>query len=215
MSITYNPVGTNVRLRFLQVNGVGGGLTAQVPDVRIRRRSDGQYWNGVAFQVLAISLPMTEESAVDLPGSYFFDFNQALAGGSPEEYLVRYTNPAAPPNTALDEEQHVFVTFATSLAPERRMGHALADDGVSLKVALWMEEGGARITLLSQIAAQIKDVAGNLIVNLGIQTVQSADGVFSFTTPITSINRNQDYILAAQATQGIVTTSYNMGFVRV
>src|SRR3972149_4178084 len=133
MSITYNPVGTNVRLRFLQVNGVGGGLTAQVPDVRIRRRSDGQYWNGVAFQVLAISLPMTEESAVDLPGSYFFDFNQALAGGSPEEYLVRYTNPAAPPNTA---KRCAMVFHNPNPFPKsifENVVYPLRDDGVSLK----------------------------------------------------------------------------------
>ena len=129
--------------------------------------------------------------------------------------MVRYTNPAAPPLQGLDEEQHVFRPYSSSLVPERRLGHVLADDGVTLRISVWIEEGGQRVTDYDEVAAQIKDGDSNTTVNLGTDTADTADGIFSFETPVSAITRNIPYVLTAQATRGLVTDSYNAGFVRV
>jgi len=213
--IIYHAIGSNVRLRFLIVDGLGAGVPAQAPTVTIRRRSDGQYWTGAAWQVALISIAMVEESAADLPGSYYFDFDQTAAGAAAEEYLVRYVNPAAAPLAGLDEEQHVFRTYASSLVPERRLGHVLADDGVTLRIAVWVEEGGQRVNDYDDVSAQIRSADSSLVVDLGNDASDTTDGIFSFSTPISSINRNVPYVLTAQATRAAVTDSYNSGFVRV
>ena len=213
--ILYHAIGSNVRLRFLIMSGTGAGATGQLPQTVIRRRSDGLYWNGTAWQAAVFALAMTEESAVDLPGSYFHDFDQAAAGGGIEEYLVRFTNPAAAPLAGLDEEQHCFRVYSSSLVPERRLGHVLADDGVTLRIAVWVEEGGQRVTDYNTVALQIKSGDSTTVVNLGTDSSDTADGLFSFETPVSSITRNMPYVLTAQTTRGLVTDSYNAGFVRV
>jgi hypothetical protein len=212
--ITYHAVGTNIRLRLLVVDGLGAGVAGQAPVLAIRRRSDGQYWTGAVWQAGFVELPMVEESAGNLPGSYYRDFDQAVAGGSAEEYLVRYRNPAAPPLRSLDEEQHVFRPTATTLNPERRIAGALADDGATFRIAVWIEEAGQRVTNYNQVAAKIFDPAGNLVVDLNADTTDSAQGVFAFETPIAPIVRNRPYVLELLATRGVVTDSFNWGFVR-
>lgn len=213
--ILYHAIGSDVRLRFLIVDGTGVGATAQAPTVAVRRRSDGLFWNGIGWQAPMIQLPMAEESAVDLPGSYFLDFDQTAAGGGVEEYHVRYTNPAAAPLAGLDEEQHCFRVYSSSLVPERRLGHVLADDGATLRIAVWVEEGGQRVTDYDSVSLQIKDGLSTTVVNLGTDSSDTPDGIFSFSTPVSSISRNVPYVLTAQAVRGLVTDSYNAGFVRV
>lgn len=211
--IVYHAVGANIRLRFLIVNGTGVGATGQTPTAVIKRRSDSQYWTGAVWQAGFISIVMTEEDATNLPGSYFVDFNHAVAGSGLDEILVRYTNAA--PLAGLDEEQHVFRPYASSLSPDRRLGHALADDGVDLRVSLWIEEAGQRVTDYTSVSAQIKDSTGTLVVNLGTVLSDSTDGVFAFATSIAAVTRNVCYVLAVQAVRGVLTDSYNVGFVRV
>jgi hypothetical protein len=213
--ITYHPLGENTLLRFLLIATTGAGLTGQAPEVLIKRRSDGEYWNGATFQVLPILLVMTEEDAVNLPGSYFYAFNQATAGGSPAEYLVRYINPVPAPNNALDEEQHVYQTQSPFVNPQITIGHALSDDGSTLTVIAWVEVGGLRVTSWNSMAAQIKDNQGNVVQDLGTTTEQTTDGVFTFSCPVAAVQRNAPYIVAIQAVQGITTSSVNEGFVRV
>lgn len=212
--ITYHANGSNVRLRTLIVDGLGSGVTGQVPTVTIRRRSDGLYWGGGVWGSFQSSI-MTEESAGNLPGSYYFDFDHTAAGGEANEYLVRYTNSAPPPLRGLDEEQHCFRAYASSLVPERRLGHALADDGVTLRVTLWIEEGGQRVTDYSSISVVVKDGRSSTVITLGTDTTDTADGLFSFETPISAIVRNLPYVLIAAAVRGGVTDTFNAGFVRV
>jgi hypothetical protein len=165
--------------------------------------------------VAKITLAMTETDSANLPGDYSYAFNQALAGGGTEEYLVRYENNGTPPNVGVDEEQHVYITFASSLAPEKKLGVVVSDDGINLKVSLWMEEGGLRANDYNSMAAQVKDPSGSLVVDLGSETTQSVDGVFSFLSTAQAIARNTPLILTAQATRGLVTDLVQQGFVRV
>lgn len=213
--IIYHAIGSNVRLRFLIVDGLGAGATGQTPWANIRRRSDGLYWNGAAWVVPAYAIAMTEESAAELPGSYYIDFDHATASGVADEFHVRYVNPAAAPLAGLDEEQHVFRPYASSLVPERRLGHVLADDGVTLRVSVWVEEGGQRVLDYDSVSLQIKDGQSTTVVDLGTDSSDTADGIFSFETPVSSITRNLPYVLTAQAVRGLVTDAYNAGFVRV
>lgn len=213
--IIYHAIGSNVRLRLLIVDGVGVGATGQVPWCLIKRRSDGLFWTGAAWAVAPAALPMAEESAVDLPGSYYFDFDHALASGVADEFLVRYVNPALAPLAGLDEEQHVFRPYASSLVPERRLGHVLADDGVTLRISVWVEEGGQRVLDYDSVSLQIKDGQSTTVVDLGTDSSDTPDGIFSFETPVSSITRNIPYVLTAQAVRALVTDAYNAGFVRV
>jgi len=213
--ITYHPVGETTLLRFLLIGTNGLGNPGQTPVVAIKRRSDSKYWTGVSWQVGYTTIGMTEEDPTNLPGSYFYSFNQASAGGSNEEYLVRYMNIVAMPNTALDEEQHSYVNFATSLTPPVTIGHALSDDGTNFYLALWVEVGGQRVTNYTSLTVQLQDDSGDLVANLGSTSAQTAAGVFAFQTPIVVLQRNTPYILIVQATQGIVTSTYNLGVVRV
>lgn len=213
--ITYHALGSNVRMRLLIVDGTGAGSTAQTPTAIIRRRSDSKFWNGATWQTGVAVHILTEEDATNLPGTYYYDFDHTTAGGEANEYLVRYTNTAAPPLMGTDEEQHVFRAYSSSLVPERRLGHVLADDGVTLRIAVWVEEGGQRVNDYTSITMQIKDDESTLVVNLGVDASDTTDGIFSFTTPITAISRNIPYVLTAQALRGTVTDNYNAGFVRV
>lgn len=214
MATTVLPTGYTTRLRFLMVSALGTGITGQTPLVVVKQRSDSQYWTGTAFQSGFIGITMTEEDSVNLPGSYYYDFNQTAAGGSPSEYLVRYVNSTSP-NVALDEEQFIYLVQSTSLSPETNVRYVMSDNGVTLTIAAWIEVGGVRVTNFVSLAAVIDDSLGNLIVSLGTQSVQSVDGVFQFQTPSTTIQRNQPYVLAVTANNGSSNTSYNAGFVRV
>jgi hypothetical protein len=213
MSQTYHPVGEVTRLRFLLVSPTGTGITGQTPTILIKRRSDGLYWTGSVFQSSPVALSMVEEDSTNLPGSYYTDFNQTTAGASPAEYLVQYTN-STPGFLALAEEQHVY-TIYNGFGPEVTIGRAMSDDGVTFTLTMWVELNGQRVTNYNSMSAQLKDDLGNLIVNFGSSSSQTSDGLFSFTAPVAAIVRNVPYIIAAQATQGSTTTSYNLGFVRV
>jgi hypothetical protein len=210
--ITYHAIGENVRLRLLLVDGAGAGITGATPTVAICRRSDGKFWDGSAWQSSVSNLSLIEQDPGALPGSYYLDFDQTAAGGSSEEYLVRY-NCAAP--VSLDEEQHVFRPYATSLNPERRIASSMSDDGISFQIALWVEEGGLRVNNYDSVASQIYDASGNLVVDLGADLSGTPQGVFTFQTDVAAIVRNRPYVLAVQATRGLVTDPFNIGFVRV
>ena len=216
MSYTLVPVGSNVLFRFLLVSQIGTGLTGQTPVVAIKRRADSMYWNGTEWQSGYITLSMTQEDSVNLPGSYVYGFNQATADSSnPNEYLVRYINAAALPNTALDEEQWLFSIFVQSISPSIDVGHAMSDDGETFTAITWIEVGGLRVTDYTTMSAQIKDDQGNVVQNLGTTSSQTADGVFTFSCPVAAVSRNTPYILAIQAIIGITTQNFNKGFVRV
>jgi len=212
--ITYHPLGRVVRSRFLLVDGTGAGATGLSPTVAIKRRSDGLYWNGTTFVSGIQNLAMTQEDAINLPGTYFYDFNQATAGGSPEEYLFRYASLSGSVQ-GIDEEQLVFVQYASSLSPDLRPGHALADDGVTFRAAIWVESAGVRLTNVTSMSAQLKDASSVLLADLGTVAADTSDGIFDFSTPAAIIPRNVPLVITVQATIATVIYSFNLGLVRV
>lgn len=105
-----------------------GGLTGKSPTIAIQRKTDGQWLNaaGNAFAAARTAIAMVEHDAVNEPGAYRYDFDQAVAdGGGIEDYLVTY-DYAGPPVSV--EREHVRFTdihwdapFSTTLAPAGSM----------------------------------------------------------------------------------------------
>lgn len=85
-------VGETIRLH------VSLSATGLSPTVRIRRKSDGKYFNGSIaipldpFQVAVFDNPMFELATAQLPGVYYFDFPQARDTQGLSSYLVRMAN---------------------------------------------------------------------------------------------------------------------------
>lgn len=217
----YHDVGKAVELTFLILDGLGVGLTGKTPSVRIQRRSDGQWWNGVAWQVALFNLPMVEVSAVNMPGSYSYVFNQATAGGATDDYHCYFNNPEAPPLNLSDDEWHMFKpgggggSGGGPNGSERRVQGSMAEDGVTFRLRFWIEEAGRRVTDYDSFNAKILDVADAVVVDLGTLVSDNPDGEFIYATPVAPINRNVPYTIRIAATRGFNTDDFNFGFVRV
>jgi len=56
----------------------GSGATGKTIDLMIINLADGEYFNGVSFQLLPAAVVMTESDAVNLPGDYHYDFISPL-----------------------------------------------------------------------------------------------------------------------------------------
>lgn len=217
MAFTYHDLGKNLRLRFMIRLG-GTPMVGQSAMVRIRRRSNGEYWNGAAWQVAAVSLPMAEESAVDLPGSYIYDFDHALAGGSTDDYHCYFHNAVPFPNNVVDEETHSFKPGggggSGSLGNERRAQPVIAEKSGNLELVFWIEEAGRRVTDYDSLTMTIVDGASNVIVAAMTDVADTADGLFQFVTPVGPITRGVAYVAKLSAVRGLQTDLFNTGFVR-
>jgi hypothetical protein len=81
-------------------------VTGQVPSVIIQRQSDLLFFDGSEFVVVRNELRMTEADSSNLPGYYYYDFDQGVDGAE-EEYLVRLKNTGTYKFVA--DEWHRFV----------------------------------------------------------------------------------------------------------
>lgn len=72
------------------INGVSSlrtGVTGESPVVSIQRLSDSKYWNGSSWQVVAITVSMSEYDSTNFPGMYRY----ILTAGN-DTYFIRYKN---------------------------------------------------------------------------------------------------------------------------
>lgn len=74
--------GGTYRLTFLALDSSHNAVTGATVTAKIRRHSDGAYWNGTAFQVTATTVSLSEISAANLPGLYVYSFSTPSALGS-------------------------------------------------------------------------------------------------------------------------------------
>lgn len=88
----------NLLLEIL-LSGVGG-VTGETPNVEIQRESDGEYWDGAAWQAGVQVNAMAEYDSTDEPGLYNFSF--AFPAGN-NTYIVHFTNTGT---YALDEYRY-------------------------------------------------------------------------------------------------------------
>jgi len=66
-------------------------VTGESPKTIIQRRSDSKFFDGSSFGAVRNELRMTEADSSNLPGYYYYDFDQSIDGGE-REYLVRLKN---------------------------------------------------------------------------------------------------------------------------
>lgn len=66
-------------------------VTGESPSVVIQRQSDLLFFDGTSFIVARTALKMTEADSSNLPGYYYYDFDQSV-DGTEEEYMVRQKN---------------------------------------------------------------------------------------------------------------------------
>jgi hypothetical protein len=111
-------LGATVRL-YLDIVTAGAGVISQTPTIAIRRVSDG-YWlqdSDDSWQSTVVQNDMTQLDSVNLPGRYYFDFDQGLdeEEGS-ASYIVRKANTGVSART--EYEDIVFGPLPAAAAPE-------------------------------------------------------------------------------------------------
>lgn len=87
----------------------------------------------------------------------------------------------------------------------------MADNGLEIEMACWVEVDGQRITAVTSATATVKDRDGVVVKDLGTNNSPSSDGTFSFvaTSDLTS---HRAYFIAVSVTDGDRTWYANKGF---
>jgi len=78
-------------------------VTGESPKTIIQRRSDSLFFNGSSFVAVRNELRMTEADSSNLPGYYYYDFEQ----DAEEDYLVRLKSTGT--HKFVFDEWHRFV----------------------------------------------------------------------------------------------------------
>lgn len=116
-------LGITDKFIFTIVSG-GVGIAAQTPTIIIQKQSNGYYFNGSGFAPTLVQLNMGEVDALNFPGKYTYDFNQALdtsITNGTETYSIRYENTGAYALT-VDEEIVFSVPQYTSYTAQSQPG---------------------------------------------------------------------------------------------
>lgn len=79
MSTAYLTAGKTERITVFGTNGATK-VTGSTWTLKIVRQDNGQFWNGSAFQAGVTTVNMTEASAANRPGEYFYDFTPPSNG---------------------------------------------------------------------------------------------------------------------------------------
>lgn len=78
--------GKTERIEAFFVNSSNAGITGATPSLLIRRKSDGYFWNGTAFQFTTTTVNMNEVDASGDAGKYYYSFN--TAGLNDDDYFI-------------------------------------------------------------------------------------------------------------------------------
>lgn len=74
------------RIEIILLDSSRAAVTGATVTLKIRRKSDGKYFNGTSFQTLSATVSMSEVSAVNDAGKYYYDF--ATSGFPDDEYYL-------------------------------------------------------------------------------------------------------------------------------
>lgn len=91
-------LGDTVRL-YLDIVESGAGVISQSPTCALQRVADGKWYQAsdYTWQSTIVSNPMTQLDAVNLPGRYYFDFNQTKdETAESSSYIASLVNAVAP-----------------------------------------------------------------------------------------------------------------------
>lgn len=90
-----------------------------------------------------------------------------------------------------------------------------ADDGAEARFAVWLERDGVRQLDVESVAAVVRKPDGTTVQDLGTDSADSGDGVFTFTMESTSLAQGQEYYLACMATRNSLVWYNNLGVSKV
>lgn len=96
-------------------------------------------------------------------------------------------------------------------AVHRVFQYTAADNGMTARFGIWVEEAGSPRLDIDSIAATIYDNQGNEIVDLGIQTAHTDEGVFEFSTLSSYLANSTPYYIAITVTRGVNIWKANLG----
>ena len=99
---------------------------------------------------------------------------------------------------------------------QRKLGLTASYDGTTVKLGLWLEEDGLRQTDVTSITDVeiFNAVTASRVVDLGDDTIDSADGVFYFAGAA-SLAYNTPYYVKATVNKGGYSYSMQAGLVRI
>jgi len=135
-------------------------------------------------------------------GQYKFSFTPNAIGAWEYEILVDFNND-------------IWGDTVEVVQAPAEWGMSAVDDTSSIFIDLWMSINGQRVTDLDSIAAAVYNRAGMLVVDLGIDSSDDAQGVFTFSTLSSNLTQSVEYILQVTATRGTTTWANNLGFARI
>lgn len=153
---------TSQRIEMMLLDASNAEVTGASATIKIRRKSDGKYWNGSSFQTSPTTVAMTELSAANDPGRYYYIF--ATSGLPDDEYF--FTGDA---NTGTNIPQiGSFRTgYVSTIAQVLPMIQSASDSGV------WTVEEKDR--LLKAVKEILKSIAESIAVTSGIkETIETA-----------------------------------------
>lgn len=87
METTRVQTGTVERIEVLLLDASNDPVTSASVTLKIRRKSDGKFWNGTNFQVNGVALNMIEVDSVNEPGKYYYSFDTSTLDA--DEYYFR------------------------------------------------------------------------------------------------------------------------------
>jgi hypothetical protein len=138
--------------------------------------------------------------------------------GTSGEYVFEFT-PDVPgkwvTEVGVDATQAVYGgTYVVTQAP-LTWGFAAADDATDVTFSIWLERDGQRQLDMLSIAASVRLPDGTEVQDLGTDTDDNADGVFTFSMAAIDLDAGQEYYLACEATRAGLTWHTNLGFAKV
>lgn len=78
----------NELIRVIALTTAAAGVTGATIALSIRRKSNGQWWNGTAFQAGFTTVTMTEIDAVNWPGHYGYNFDTTGLGSDVYQFFA-------------------------------------------------------------------------------------------------------------------------------
>jgi hypothetical protein len=152
------PIGSVYPLQLL-ITYTGIGVIGQSPTVILQRQSDLLYWNGTTFTSVLVHVPMLQVDAVNEPGLYSINFNQAI-DNTQETYVAYYTNASMSyPGSAVEE-----IVFANPVANVNVTAIASAVASkllVNPSIKIDSSDIASQNTLLS-VATEVEEIEDNM-----------------------------------------------------
>jgi hypothetical protein len=107
------------------------------------------------------------------------------------------------------------ITDAVRVAqPALTWGLTLADGGTTSTFSVWLERDGVRQADITSVAAVLRAPDGTEVADLGTDSADTGDGLFTFTCASALLTAGASYYLACTATRAPAVWYNNLGFAK-